>query len=119
MVLDPSTRARLPAVAAGLFAVTGVLALALGGALALAPVPGMLGVDVPVAYRYLLAAFAVLGGGLHLLAARWTRQRRGLFRIVMTALVGMVLLQISAPLDIAALACLWLSRDAFGGERER
>lgn len=117
MALDAATRARLPSVAVVLLTGTGVLALGLGVALAFVPVTRLLGIAVPQVYRYVLAVFALLGGGIHLLAARWARQRRGLFRIAMAALVGMVLLQVSAPLDIVALACLWLSRDAFGEER--
>ncbi|MFB6301783.1 MAG: hypothetical protein ABEH78_02805 [Haloferacaceae archaeon] len=117
MALDAATRARLPSVAVVLLAGIGVLALGLGLALAFVPVPRLLGVAVPQAYRYILAIFALLGGGIHLLAARWARQRRGLFRVALAALVGMVLLQVSAPLDIVALACLWLSREAFGDGR--
>ena len=109
--MDTATRARLPAVAAAVLAGTGVLALGVGVALAALPLPGMLGVAVPTSYRYVLAALAVLGGGVHLLAARWVRQGRSLFRTALATLVGMVLLQASAPLDIVALACLWLGRE--------
>lgn len=116
MALDPATRARLPAVAVALLAGTGVLALAAGAALALAPLPRALGVAVPRSYRLVLAVLALLGGGVHLLAARWARRRRSLFRTAMATLVGMVLLQVSAPLDVLALACLWLSREAFGAD---
>lgn len=117
MAIDPAVRARLPAVAAAVLAVTGVLALVAGVALALVPAPRLLGVGVPRAYGYALAALAILGGVVHLLAARWTRQRRSLFRTAMATLVGMVLLQVSAPLDVLVLACLWLSRGAFGADR--
>lgn len=116
MVVDPAVRDRLPAVAVAVLAGTGALALLAGVALAVVPVPRLLGVPVPGTYRTVLAAFALLGGGVHLLAARWVDQRRSLFRTVMAVLVGMVLLQVSVPFDVLALACLWLSREAFGAD---
>ncbi|MFB6280431.1 MAG: hypothetical protein ABEH40_00215 [Haloferacaceae archaeon] len=119
MALDRATRARLPAAAVALLVAAGGLALAAGVALALLPFPRLLGVAVPPAYRLVLAVLALLGGGVHLLAARWVRRRRSLFRVAMATLIGMVFLQASAPLDVLALACLWLSRDEFGADGSR
>lgn len=114
----------LPMAAAGILFLTGGLAILTGLLLLVLPIPRYIGVDLPAIYRILVASMAMLGGGAHLVAGWWTWQRRYLFRVITATLVGMVLLQISFPLDLMALGLLGLGRrqfdaDHIGGRQER
>jgi len=104
---------RLPRVAATLLLAVGGLAFVAGIAVFFVALPPGIVESLPTNYRLLLASLAVLGGTAHVLAGMWARQRRPLFRIVAATLVGMVLLQVSAPVDILVLVVLAVSRDQF------
>lgn len=107
---------RFPEAASTVLSGVGAASIALGAALLVVPLPTYLGTPLPYGYRAALAALGFVGGGLHLLAGRWARDRRDLFRAVAVTLVGMVVLQVSAPLDLLAIALLGLSRDRFDGD---
>jgi len=104
---------RLPRVAATLLLAVGGLAFLAGIAVFFVSLPPDIVASLPADYRLLLAGLAVLGGAAHVLAGMWVRQRRPLFRIAAATLVGMVLLQVSAPVDILVLVALAISRDQF------
>lgn len=108
-------RARLPATAASILFAIGCLALLLAVVLVFfaLPLSRYIGYSLVGLYQYVLAGFAVLGGGMHLLAGWWAWHRQGLFQTVFVTLVGMVLLQVSFPLDVIALLCIGLSRQEF------
>ena len=107
---------RLPRVAATLLLAVGGLAFLAGIAVFFVSLPPDIVASLPADYRLLLAGLAVLGGAAHVLAGMWVRQRRPLFRIAAATLVGMVLLQVSAPVDILVLVALAISRDQFEDE---
>ena len=104
---------RLPRVAATLLLAVGGLAFLASVAVFFVSLPAGLAASLPNDYRILLAILAVLGGIAHVVAGLWARQRRPLFRIAAATLVGMVLLQVSAPVDILVLVILGISRDQF------
>jgi hypothetical protein len=104
---------RLPRVAATLLLAVGGLALLSSVAVFFVTPPSSIADSLPNNYRLLLAVLAVLGGIAHVVAGLWVRQRRPLFRIAAATLVGMVLLQVSAPVDILVLVVLAVSRDEF------
>jgi succinate-acetate transporter protein len=104
---------RLPRVAATLLLAVGGLALLSSVAVFFVSLPSGIVGSLPANYRVLLAVLAVLGGVAHLLAGLWARQRRPIFRIAAATLVGMVLLQVSAPVDILVLVILGVSRNQF------
>lgn len=106
-------RTRLPVAAAAVLSAVGVASLAVAVVLVLFPLPGTLGYPVPSTYRYVLVGLALAGGVVHLAGGWWAWHRRWWFRSVLATLVGMALLQVSVPLDLVALACLGLGRDAF------
>jgi type IV secretory pathway TrbD component len=102
-----------PDAAASILFLVGAIALLVGLGLVLWPLPELFGVGVPPLYRYLLVVLAMVGGSIHLLVSRWCRDRKHLFRVAAGTLIGMVLLQISVPLDILAIAFLVLGREEF------
>jgi len=104
---------RLPRVAATLLLAVGGLALLSSVAVFFVTPPPGVADSLPTNYRALLATLAVFGGAAHVVAGLWVRQRRPLFRIAAATLVGMVLLQVSAPVDILVLVVLAVSRDEF------
>jgi|GEM_PF-5125735 len=104
---------RLPRVAATLLLAVGGLGIVASVAVFFVSLPPGITGSLPTNYRVLLAVLAVLGGAAHLLAGLWARQRRPVFRIAAATLVGMVLLQVSAPVDILVLVILGVSRDQF------
>jgi len=104
---------RLPRVAASLLLGTGAVAFMFSVAVFVVQPPSGLLSALPGNYRVVLAVLAVGGGVAHVLAGIWTRNRRPIFRIVTVTLVGMVLLQVSAPIDILVLVVIGLSRDEF------
>ncbi len=106
-------RSHLPTLAAGLLLMTGAAAILLVIGLVLYPLPRPFGVALPASYRVLLIGLGLVGGGVHLLAARWAFQRGDLFRTAFATLVGMVLLQVSVPIDLIVLVCLGLARAEF------
>ncbi|MFC7140504.1 hypothetical protein ACFQMA_11775 [Halosimplex aquaticum] len=104
---------RLPRVATSLLIAVGILAFVFSIAVFVIPPPSRLVSVLPANYKILLAVLGVAGGIAHLLAGIWTRKRRPLFRIVAVTLGGMVLLQVSVPVDILVVILLALSRDEF------
>jgi hypothetical protein len=106
-------RERLPRIATTLLFAVGILAFVFSIAVFVVSPPSRLVSALPSNYRVLLAVLAVAGGSAHVVAAIWTRGKRPLFRIVAVTLVGMVLLQVSAPIDILVIILLALSRHEF------
>lgn len=107
---DARTSARAAAIVLG---VTGGLCLLAGLLVVAGTLPAALGSKIPGTYAYLLVVLAVLGGGLHLMAGWLTYHRRALFWTVLVTLAGMVLVQVSLPLDALALVLLALGRGEF------
>lgn len=102
-----------PRLAATVLALVGGLAIVVGLLLLLVPLPRYVGLDLPGVYRNLLVVLALAGGGLHVLAGWWSWHRERLFGAAAATLVGMVLLQISVPLDVLVLGLLAYGREEF------
>jgi succinate-acetate transporter protein len=103
----------LPRVAASLLLAIGALTVLFSVAIFAVPFPPEVVSVLPGNYKLLLAVLAISGGIAHVLAGIWTRNRRPLFRIAAVVLFGMVLLQVTAPVDVLILVILGLSRDKF------
>lgn len=113
--MESNSRRLADAAAVLSFAVGGAAFVVAAGIVTL-PVFSWVGVAVPGAYRLFLVGVGVVGGAVHLLAGWWIHQRRSLFRVAFTTLAGMVLLQVSVPLDVVVLGLCWVARDEFGEE---
>ncbi|MFB6211235.1 MAG: hypothetical protein ABEI76_06835 [Halobacteriales archaeon] len=107
------TRDRFPLIAASISLSIGGVAVLLALLLFVVPLPASLGVPIPASYRYLLAILAGVGGVVHLFAGWWAWQRQDLFKTMFATMIGMILLQVSVPFDIAVLVLLGLSREEF------
>ena len=101
--------------AAAVLGVTGVGVVLAGVWALVAPLPDLVGVALPGTYRLALAGLGLLGGGAHLLAGWWAHERRDFFRTAFATGVGYALVQATLPVDLLALALLFLGREQFEG----
>ncbi|MFB6300380.1 MAG: hypothetical protein ABEH65_08985 [Halobacteriales archaeon] len=109
----PVSRTEFPTIAASISISIGAAAVVLAIVLTVAPLPALVGVPIPASYRYILVLLAAVGGTVHLFAGWWAWRREDLFKTMFTTMIGMILLQVSVPFDIAVLVLLGLSREEF------
>lgn len=109
-------RSRRSSMAGITLATVGGLSLIIGALMVVLPLAELVGVTLPRGYQIVVTVFAILGGGLHLLAGWFAWTRRDLFWTAFITLAGMVILQVSLPVDVIALGLMYFGRDEFQGE---